>query len=218
MYWLRRLLLLLPGPRRRRARELEEELRSNLSLAIEDAAQAGLHDPDPDPARTARRDFGSFTRAHEEARAVWFPGWDTLAQDLRFAGRTLARTPTFTVVAILSLALGTGAATALFSLVDTVVLKPLAYREPGKLVYVREVVQPLAHIYPTLPVNIQHFRFWREQARAFESLAAVSPGSATLVTGGEPEVVGGAWVTANLFEVLPAWMQYCCFLSPVTFP
>ena len=192
MYWLRRLLLLLPGRRRARAEELEEELRSNLALAIEDSGDE----------RIARRDFGSLTRAREEARAVWFPGWDVLSQDLRFAVRTLSRAPVFTLVAVLSLALGTGAATALFSLVNTVVLKPLAYREPGRLVLVREVVPPLAHIYPTVPVNYRHYTFWREQARSFEGLAALVSGNVTLRSGGEPEAVGVAIVSANLFDVL----------------
>ena len=78
---------------------------------------------------------------------------DTLSHDLRFAIRTLLRAPAFSVVAVLSLALGAGAATALFSLVNTITLKPLSYREPGQLVFIREVVPPLAHIYPTMPVN-----------------------------------------------------------------
>ena len=192
MYWLRRLLLLLPGRRQARARELDEELRANLALAIEEAGDE----------RSARRDFGSAARAREEARAVWFPGWDAIAQDVRFAFRTLSRAPVFTAVAVLSLALGTGAATALFSLVDTVVLKPLAYRDPGRLVYVREVVPALAHIYPSLPANIQHYRFWREQAQSFEGVAAIGNGSAMLYRGGEPEIVGVVMTTSNLFDVL----------------
>src|ERR1700730_12803785 len=100
MYWINRLLLLLPGRRRLRARELDEELRANLSLAMDDAVESGRH---PEEAlRAARLDFGNFTRAREEARAVWFPGWDSLSQDLRLAGRALARTPAFTLVAVLS--------------------------------------------------------------------------------------------------------------------
>jgi len=196
MYWLRRLLLLLPGRRQRRARELDEELRTNLALAVEDA------DGQPEQEREARIAFGSLTRAREEARGVWLPGWDTLRQDLRFALRTLARAPVFTVVAVLSLALGTGAATALFSLVDTVLLKPLAYREPGELVLAREILPQLAHIYPTLPVNYEHYRFWREHSRAFESLALISSRRVPLMSGGEPEAVGAAAVSANLFEML----------------
>jgi putative ABC transport system permease protein len=192
MYWFRRMLLWLPWRRRARELELEEELRSNLELAIEDAASD----------RQARRDFGSLTRAREEARAVWFPGWDAIAQDVRFAARSLAKAPLFAVVAVLSLAVGTGAATALFSLVDTVVLKPLVYRDPGKLVYVREVLPQLAHIYPTLPVNYQHFQFWREQSRAFEGLSAMLGGNTTVRVASEPEIVGLTQATASLFEVL----------------
>jgi len=208
MYWLRRLLLLLPSRRRARLRELDEELASNLSLAVQDAAESGL--PDEEAVRTARRDFGSFTRAREESRAVWWPGWDTVSQDVRFALRTLSRAPAFTLVGVLSLALGTGAATALFSLVNTVAIQPLAYRDPGRLVFVREVLPPLAHIYPTLPVNIQHFRFWQEQSRAFASLAAVFPGNVhgTLTTGDTAETVGIAEVSAALFDLLGIQPQH----------
>src|SRR5262249_13734205 len=153
-------------------------LESNLSLAIEETGDA----------RIARRDFGNLTRAHEEARAVWFPGWDAISQDLRLAFRTLRRAPVFTAVAVLSLALGTGAATALFSLVDTVVLKPLSYRDPERLVLIREVLPPLAHIYPTVPVNMQHFLYWRDHSQSFDSLAAATSSSARIAIGDEPEI------------------------------
>src|SRR5262249_4003460 len=112
------------------------------------------------------------------------------------------KAPGFTTVAILSLALGTGAASALFSLVDVVVLKPLTYREPGRLLFVREVVPPLAHIYPSLPVNFQHFKFWRQESRAFESIAAVSNGSALLSLDSETHTIGGASVSSNLLDML----------------
>src|SRR5215472_5795506 len=197
MLWLRRLLLLLPGRRAARERELREELNSNLSLAIEDAG---------DPV-SARRDFGNITRAQEEARAVWLPGWDAISQDLRFALRVLRRAPVFTLVAVLSLALGTGAATALFSLVDTIVLKPLSYRDPEKLVMIREILPPLAHIYPTVPVNMQHFRYWREHAQSFDSLAAATSGSVRFFIGDEPEVAGTALVSAGIFDTLAVPMQ-----------
>jgi putative ABC transport system permease protein len=193
MYWFRRMLLWLPGRRRARQLELEEELRANLDAAVEDAGDA----------RQAHRDFGSLTRAQEEVRGVWFPGWDAISQDARVAMRSLARAPLFATVAVLSLALGTGAATALFSLVDTVVLKPLTYRDPGRLIYVREVLPPLAHIYPTLPANYQHFRFWREQTRAFDGLAAMLGNNVTLrAAGSEPERAGLMQATASLWQVL----------------
>jgi predicted permease len=196
MYWFRRFLLLFPWNRRSRTGELEKEMRANLALALDDA------DTTPEAARFARRDFGSLALAHENSRALWLPGWDGLAQDVRFSLRALRRAPAFTSVAILSLALGIGAATALFSLVNTVVLKPLAYREPGRLLSIREVVRPLEHIYPTMPVNYHHFLFWRENARSFESIAALIPAAAVLASGGEPETIGVANVSAAFFDTL----------------
>jgi predicted permease len=198
MYWFRRFLLLLPWARRARERELDAELRANLALAIEDAP-----DSSPGAMRRARRDFGSVTLAHEASRALWLPGWDAFAQDVRYSIRTLLSAPAFTLVAILSLALGLGAAAALFSIVNTVVLKPLAYREPGRLILIREVVKPLAHFYPTLPVNYEHFRFWRDNAKGFESMTAIVANTAVLTTkGGEPETIGVANVSATFFDTL----------------
>jgi predicted permease len=197
MYWLRRFLLLLPWIRRTRERELEEELRANLALAIEDAPDSN------NAARLARRDFGNVTLAHEASRDLWLPEWDALAQDVRFSIRTLLAAPAFTLVAILSLALGIGAAITLFSIVNTVVLKPLAYREPGRLIFIREVVKPLAYFYPTLPVNYEHFRFWRDNARSFESMTAIVANTTVLTTkDGEPETIGVANVSATFFDTL----------------
>jgi putative ABC transport system permease protein len=198
MYWFRRFLLLLPWTRRARERDLEEELRANLAFAIEDAP-----DSSPGAARLARRDFGNLARAHEASRALWLPGWDAVAQDVRLSVRTLLRAPAFTLVATLSLALGIGAAAALFSIVNTVVLKPLAYREPGRLIFIREVVKPLAHLYPSLPVNFEHFRFWRDNARSFESMTAIAANTAVLTNkDGEPETIGVANVSAAFFDTL----------------
>ena len=123
-----------------------------------------------------------------------------------YALRALRRSPAFAVVSVLSLTLGIGAAAALFSLVDTVLLKPLPYHEPDRLVFLREVVPPLAHVYPTLPVNIQHLRFWQQQSRTFDGLAAFGSRNSSL-SGAEPEPVGGVVCTANLFQALGVDMQ-----------
>ena len=133
--------------------------------------------------------------------------WNGVSRDFRFCLRGLRRSPAFTLVAILSLALGIGSAAALFSIVNTVVLRPLAYREPRRLVSIREVVKPLAHIYPTLPVNYEHFLFWRENARSFESVAALYSANLVLTTGGEPESIGIGLVSSNFFDTLGAGPQ-----------
>ena len=126
--------------------------------------------------------------------------------ELHYLLHALRRSPAFAAVSVLSLTLGIGAAAALFSLVDTVLLKPLPYHEPDQLVFLREVVPPLAHVYPTLPVNIQHLRFWQQQSRTFDGLAAFGSRNSSL-RGAEPEPVGGVVCTANLFHVLGVDMQ-----------
>jgi predicted permease len=142
------------------------------------------------------------------------PELDRLSRDLRYALRGLARSPVFTAVAVLSLALGLGSAAALFSLVNGVLLKPLSYRHPDRLVFVREVVPPFARIYPDVPVNIQHFRFWRREARSFASLAAFRTGAATLTGAGEPQILDTAEVSANLFSLLGVEPQAGRAFSP----
>jgi len=132
------------------------------------------------------------------ARALF----DRLSQDLRYALRGLARSRVFTGVAILSLALGLGSAAAIFSLVDGVLLKPLSYRRPAQLVFLREVVPPLQSFYADLPVNFQHFRFWQQEARSAVDMAAFGAASWTLTGAGEPQVIEGAEVAGSLFSVL----------------
>lgn len=139
--------------------------------------------------------------------------WNDISRELRHASRALGRSPGFATVAVLSLTLGIGAATALFSLVDTVLLKPLPYREPDRLVFLREVVPPLAHVYPTVPVNIQHLRFWQQQNHTFDGLAAFGSRNSSL-SGTDPEPVGGVVCTANLFQVLGVDMQIGRGFSP----
>jgi len=121
---------------------------------------------------------------------------------LRYALRRLARDRVLSATAVLSLALGIGAATAIFSLVDATVWKPLAYPRADRLMLVREVVPGLRDVYPTVPVNIQHFLLWREQARSVAGLAAFVGDAAILTGAGEARRLDTAEVTANLFSVL----------------
>lgn len=82
--------------------------------------------------------------------------------------------------------LGIGAANTVFSLVDGILLKPLAYRQPGELVYLQEFVPALSGVYPKLPVNFQHFRYWESHTRSFEGIAAFRGSRGTLAGAGEP--------------------------------
>jgi hypothetical protein len=118
--------------------------------------------------------------------------WD----DLRQAVRTLLREPGFAAACVLTLALGIGANTAIFSIVNGVLLRPLPYSEPERLVALREVFPALVQTYPTVPVSARHFMEWRQRARSFENI------SVSLTGAGEPEQLDWARVSANLFQTL----------------
>ena len=122
--------------------------------------------------------------------------------DIRYALRTLARNPGFAAVAILTLALGIGANTAIFTIFNGVLLHPLPYPQPERLVAVQEVVPKFDKFGPTLPVNSWHFREWRKQNRSFAQLALLSGVDFTLTSAGEPERLLGARVSSSLFPML----------------
>jgi predicted permease len=120
---------------------------------------------------------------------------------MRHALRVLGREKAFAAFAILTLALGIGAVTAIFSVVEGVLLKPLTYEEPGRLFAAAESAPQLASI-PRLPVNAAHFRSWQEQCHSCEAGALVNPATFNLTGEGEPELIEGATCTWRLFQLL----------------
>ncbi|MCI0403114.1 MAG: ABC transporter permease [Acidobacteria bacterium] len=121
---------------------------------------------------------------------------EALWQDLRYGSRQLARNPGFTATAVVTLALGIGVSTAIFSVVDTVLLRPLPYTEPDRLVMVYEGEQGRAVIAWT------EFNTYVHQARHLESVSALQPITATIIGRDQPEQVSGALVSASLFPML----------------
>jgi putative ABC transport system permease protein len=117
--------------------------------------------------------------------------------DLRYALRQLAKSPGFTAVALLTLALGIGATAAIFSVVDGVLFRPLPYPEPERLVVLQEVNLPR---FPGDFVRPGAYNEWRKQATSFENLAAVRTRSYNLTGAGDPIRVSAARVTANTFS------------------
>ena len=186
--------------------DLDDEFRFHLEAEIERLVAQGMT---PDAARAeARRRFGDLDyyrqycrdadsrRTGRERRSENFA---LLWQDLRYAVRSLSRQPTFTVVAALTLALGIGANTAIFSVVNSVLLTPLPYREPGRLVMVWESMKDRAIIMVSYPDYLD----WRQRARSFEDLAIYNGYEQLALTGrGDPERVRGGLASGNLFSVL----------------
>ncbi len=127
--------------------------------------------------------------------------------DLRYALRALRRNPAFAAIVILILAVGIGANTAMFSIVDGVLLRPLSFQDPGRLVAVQEAVPRLASIAPTIPVNAMHFEEWRKRWHSAEELAMLASYSSNLTSGGDPERIIIGRVSSNLFSILGARPQ-----------
>jgi putative ABC transport system permease protein len=121
----------------------------------------------------------------------------TLLQDLRYAVRLLAKTPAFTLIAILTLALGIGANTAIFSVVNAVLLRPLAFNDASQLVLVAEQSK-----YPTITTSYENYQDWRDQSHCFESLEATQAQSLTLSGVAEPERLSVRLATAKMFPLL----------------
>jgi putative ABC transport system permease protein len=180
-------------------RDIDDELRSHVEMLTEENARRGMT---PAEARRAALDsFGDVTRVKEAARDVRGGGsMETIIQDVRFGLRMLTKNPGFTVVAVIALALGIGANSAIFSVVNTILLRPLPYKDPERLVMVWE--DDSRHGYPRDTPAPANFVDWRDQNKVFESMAAIADLSFNLTGAGEPERLDGKRVSASLFPIL----------------
>src|ERR1700743_3746193 len=122
--------------------------------------------------------------------------------DLRYAIGHLSKAPGFTVTAVLTLALGVGATTAIFTLVYDVMLRPLPYTHADQLTVMEEQVAEFRDLYPTLPLNANHFFFWQEHSQSFQSMAMMEEDSLPLGLGARPIHLGVLRATPGIFSVL----------------
>lgn len=125
-----------------------------------------------------------------------------MLNDLRFALRQLRKSPAFAVTAILTLALGIGATTAIFTLVYDAMLRPLPFAHADRLVTIEERVAEWSDLYPTLPVNANHFEFWRQHSRSFAAMAVMQRYSMPMGANGRPLQVSVLNATPGIFSVL----------------
>ena len=183
-----------------RERDLERELHADLELEAEEQHANGISEEEARFA--ARRAFGNIAYTKEEVRRMWGWNWvDVLGRDLRYAARSLRKTPGFAATAILTLALGIGASTAMFTVVDSVLLKPLAYRDSGALVAAWE--RPRQIGFDEVGPNPKHVVEWQKRATAFSGLTFLRYMTMGVTLNTEhPRVEGVVACASNLFDVL----------------
>jgi predicted permease len=178
-------------------RAVDEELRSHVEMRAQDNIVAGMK---PDEARyDAQRRFGNSTLLKEDVRAMDIIGWlDTAARDLRYAARTLRKNPGFTAVAVLTLALGIGANTALFSVVNGVLLNPLPYPHAEQLVTLHESKPN----FKNGSISYPNFRDWQKQNHTFSAMAVTRSYTFNLTGRGEAEQLRARFISSDFFSVL----------------
>jgi predicted permease len=181
---------------RRLDRELDDEVQAHLELAERDALAAGLSPADARAA--ARRSFGGVEQMKEEHRDHRSARWlDTLLKDVRYGLLLLARDPGFAAVAVGVMAIGIGANAAMFSLVDAVLLKPLPYSEPDRIVRVWEAPTPTSRN----GIATLNLVDWKRLSTSFEALSATRGLNVALTGRGDPSRLGGMLVSADYFAV-----------------
>jgi predicted permease len=184
---------------RRRDADLERGLRPDPELEEQREKEV----PPEAVGYAARQALGHPTLIREHAHQGWrWATFERVWQDIRYALRQLLRSPGFAAVAVMTLALGIGATTAIFTLVYDVMLRPLPFIQADRLVTVEEKVAEWSDIYPTLPVSANHFTFWQHQNRSFDSMALLQQFPVPLGSGDRPQQVEVMWATPGIFSVL----------------
>jgi putative ABC transport system permease protein len=187
--------------RRRREQDLQREIRAHLDLEAEEQQQSGLL---PGAARdSARRVFGNTVIVQEDVRAMW--GWtrfDQFVQDLRLAGRLFRKSPGFTAVAVLTLALGIGANTAIFSLLNGILLKPLPYPSADRIVIPATIFQ--RHHTDRGSVALADVLDWKKQTDLFEGVSVYDEFDMTATGAEEPERIRVGAGDEDFFRIFDA--------------
>ena len=202
--------------RKRMMEDLDQDIRDFIERETQDNIERGVP---PEEARyAALRKFGNVTRVKEDAREVWSFVWlEQLWQDVLFGLRTLRKAPGFTAVAVLILALGIGANTAMFSVVDAVLLHPLPYSHPERIVFLWGA--PVIDRVPDpKPYGALAVAGWFTHARSFEDTAIYQTGDVNMAGADWPERVKAAQVTSDFFRLLGIQPYGRSFLAQESVP
>jgi predicted permease len=202
--WLRLKALL---NREQFDRDLDDELQFHLAKREEKLTTAGVGVEDAHFA--SRRQFGNSTSLREATRQMWVFTWlEDFWHDLRFGARMLRKNPGFTALGVLTLALGIGATTTIFSVIDGLILRKPPVPDPNYLVIVSSTKLAGASDGNRVPVSAPDYLDWREQADDFTAMAAGHFSNFTISGGSTPQFVSGARVSADFFQILgvqPIW-------------
>jgi putative ABC transport system permease protein len=186
--------------RKRGMEDLDQDIRDHIERETQDNIERGM--PPADARYAALRKFGNMTRVAEETREVWSFVWlEQLLRDVHFGLRMLRKSPGFTTVAVLTLALGIGANTAIFSVVDAVLLRPLPFQDPGRLedVWVNNPKHGALQKFTSYP----EFLDWKKQNSVFASMAVYRETHGATLTGtGDPVRLHAAIVSPDFMDVL----------------
>lgn len=195
MRWIKHLLT-----RERLYDELSESMREHLDEKVSDLMDGGLSREQAE--RAARVEFGSVPVIEERSREVWqFATLEALWGDVKFAARQMRKSPAFTVTCLLTLALGIGANSAVFSAINTILLHPLPYEDPGRLVLVSESL-PLLNGDNLVGVSAKEYLDYRQQNAVFTDVAAFETDEFNLTGTGQAQRVNAARISATTLPLL----------------
>ena len=194
MQWLKQVLT-----RRRRYHELSQSIREHLEEKIADRMDDGMTRAEAE--RAARHEFGNVALIEERSREVWqWPTFESICADLGYAARKLRKSPAFTLTCLFTLGIGIGANTAVFSTVNTILIHPLPYRDPGRLVLISESL-PLEGS-DDVGVSAQEYLDYSSQNGAFSQTAAFETADFNLTGTGEPRRINAARISASALPLL----------------
>jgi putative ABC transport system permease protein len=186
---------------KRMMEDLDEDIREHIERETQHNIERGMTSEEARYA--AMRKFGNVMRVKEEVRQVWSFVWlEQLLQDLRYGARMLQKSPGFTAVAVLTLALGIGANTTIFSLVNGILLRKPPVRDPDRVIIVSNKWAGNGGKWDRLPASAPDFLDWRTQATAFTGMVAGNFDDYTISSGTIPERVSGGRVSSDFFQTL----------------
>src|SRR5579864_3564057 len=185
--------------RRRLYNDLSEEMRQHLEERIDELVAAGV--PRKEAAARARREFGNITLIENDSREVWrWPSLEDFFTDGRYALRMLRKNPSFTLVAVLTLSLGIGANTAIFSVINAVLFRPLPVSAPNELVDLYNTSP--GEMFEYAPLSYPDYVDFRDGSKTLTGLLGFAPNFVALERDGESEMITAEAVSANYFDVL----------------